>query len=138
MIKARPSLTRFAEALETTGVAATLLSSGSYTVLAPMDRGVDGPLDEATVRHHVLTTKVTFSEMAGESTSYETLAGDEIEVDVTDQIAIGTGLMVESDIAATNGIIHVIDSVQTPASTSPEDQPTDPAAGPQPLTPAAN
>ncbi|MGI9421161.1 MAG: fasciclin domain-containing protein [Geminicoccaceae bacterium] len=134
VLKTRPSLKRFTEALETTGVASTLLPSGNYTVLAPMDKGVNGPLDETTVRHHVLTTKVTFSEMAGETTSYETLAGDEIEVDVTEQIAVGTGLMVESDITATNGVIHVIDRVQTPEATATpliDQQPLEPEAAPE-------
>lgn len=114
VLKSRPSLTRFTEALESTGVASTLLSSGAYTVFAPMDKAVNGSLDEATIRHHILQNRVTFTDMAGESTSYDTLNNDQIEIDVTDQIAIGSGLMVESDIAASNGIIHVIDRVQTP------------------------
>ena len=117
VLKTRPSLKRFTEALETSGVAGTLLPGGAYTVFAPMDKAVNGRLDEATIRHHILTTRVTFSDMAGESTSYDTLNNDQIEVDVTEQIAIGTGLMVESDIVAANGVIHVIDRVQAPAST---------------------
>ncbi|MDH3662314.1 MAG: fasciclin domain-containing protein [Alphaproteobacteria bacterium] len=122
VLKTRPSLLRFTEALEATGVASALLSSGAYTVFAPMDKGVAGPLDEATVRHHILPTRVAFSDMAGENTSYDTLNNDQIEIDVTDQIAIGSALMVESDIAAANGIIHVIDRVQTPDGGSPIEQ----------------
>ncbi|MGI9509940.1 MAG: fasciclin domain-containing protein [Geminicoccaceae bacterium] len=114
VLKSRPSLQRFTEALESTGVASSLLSSGTYTVFAPMDKAVNEPLDAATVRHHILLTRVTFSDMAGESTSFETLNDDEIEIDATEQIAIGSGLMVESDIRATNGVIHVIDRVQIP------------------------
>ena len=86
--------------------------------------------------------------MAGDSTSYDTLNDDQIEIDVTDQIAIGTGLMVESDIEATNGIIHVIDRVQEPEGTgSPQidQQPLEPAAAAEtientviPAAPAAN
>ena len=117
VLKARPNLTRFADALETSGVAGELVASGSYTVFAPMNRAINGQMDEATVRHHILPDRVTFSDMAGESTSYETLNNDDMEIDVTDQIVIGSGLMVESDIEAANGIIHVIDSVQTAAPT---------------------
>ncbi len=132
VLKNRPSLKQFTEALEATGVAATLLPGGSYTIFAPIDRGVNAALDQATIRHHILTTRVTFSDMAGESTSYDTLNNDQIEIDVTEQIAIGSGLMVESDISAANGIIHVIDRVQAPASTPAQliDQQT------LPLTPA--
>lgn len=125
ILKTRPSLTRFTEALVSSGVAGTLASSGSYTIFAPMDKAVSAPLDEATIRHHILPTRVTFSDMAGENTSYGTLNNDEIEVDVTDQIAVGSALMVESDIQAANGIIHVIDKVLS-AAPSPEpliDQP---------------
>lgn len=124
VLEGRPNLKRFKEALEATGVASTLQSGGAYTILAPMDKAVTGPLDQATVRHHILPTRVTFSDMAGESTSYDTLNGDQVEIDATEQIAIGTGLMVESDIQAANGVIHVIDQVQTPAggSETPTDQ----------------
>jgi uncharacterized surface protein with fasciclin (FAS1) repeats len=126
LLKTRPSLTRFAEALESTGVAGTLLASGSYTVFAPLDKAVTGPLDAATIRHHILPVRVTFSDMAGESTSYDTLNDDQIEIDVTEQIAVGTALMVESDISAANGIIHVIDRVQAPPPAPPLDlQPQD-------------
>ncbi len=136
VLKTRPSLKRFSEALETTGVAGTLLPDGAYTIFAPIDKAVNGPLDEATIRHHILTTRVTFSDMAGESTSYETLNFDEIEIDVTERIAIGSGLMVESDIRAGNGIIHVIDQVQAPAST-PAPLINRNALGAEPAAPAA-
>lgn len=115
VLKTRPSLTKFTEALEATGVAATLKASGNYTVFAPIDIAVaDTTLDEETVRHHILLERVTFSDIAGEDASYLTLHSDEIEIDATEAIRVGNGLMVESDIEASNGIIHVIDRVQPP------------------------
>ncbi|MEM7042534.1 MAG: fasciclin domain-containing protein [Pseudomonadota bacterium] len=148
VLKARPSLTRFAEALESSGVASSLQANGAYTVFAPINRAVTGPLDEATIRHHILSNRVTFSDMAGESTSFDTLNNDQIEIDVTEQIAIGDGLMVESDIAATNGIIHVIDSVQEPEAVAVpliDQQPLEPEAATEtidstviPAAPATN
>lgn len=113
-LKTRPSLTKFTEALETTGVAATLQKEGSYTIFAPMDVAVSGTLDQATVRHHILAERVTFSKLAGETTSYTTLHTDEIEIEATGAIRVGDALMVELDIAADNGVIHVIDKVLTP------------------------
>ncbi len=149
VLKTRPSLTKFTESLESTGVAATLQESGSYTIFAPMDAVVDqGTLDEITVRHHILPERVAFSDLAGENTSYTTLHTDEIEVDATETIKIGDGLMVESDITAKNGVIHVIDKVLTPedlpTSLSPavtSSNPADPGAantGPAELTPPTN
>jgi hypothetical protein len=72
--------------------------------------------------------------MAGESTSYETLNRDEIEVDVTERIVIGSALMVESDIEASNGIIHVIDRVQQPGP-GPARLLEQPLSAPTALTP---
>jgi predicted small lipoprotein YifL len=115
VLKTRPSLTQFTKSLEATGVATTLQESGNYTIFAPIDAVVrEGALDEATIRHHILQERITFSDLAGESTSYTTLHADEIEIDATETIRIGDGLMVESDIAASNGVIHVIDKVLKP------------------------
>ena len=120
VLKTRPSLTQFTKSLEDTGVAATLQEGGDYTIFAPVNFAVqDRALDEATVLHHILQERVTFSDIAGETTSYTTLHTDEIEIDATETIRVGEGLMVESDITATNGVIHVIDTVLTP-----EDLPT--------------
>jgi uncharacterized surface protein with fasciclin (FAS1) repeats len=133
VLKNRPSLTQFTAALEATGVASTLQGGGSFTIFAPTDVAVAksdaASLDDATIKHHILPERITFSDLAGENTSYTTLHTDEIEVDATESIRIGDGLMVESDITATNGVIHVIDTVLTPG-----DVPTDlaPAALPNP------
>jgi len=141
LLKSRPSLTEFTKSLEATGVAATLQENGSYTIFAPIDAVVqEGALDEITVRHHILPERVTFSDLAGESTSYTTLHTDEIEVDATETIRIGDGLMVESDITAKNGVIHVIDKVlipeDLPTSLSPAVTSGDPAnTGPVELAP---
>jgi hypothetical protein len=116
VLKSRPSLRQFTAALESSGVGASLQANGTYTIFAPIDKAVgqNGPLDAATVRHHILAERVTFSDIAGESTSYTTLHSDDIEIDATETIRIGEGLMVESDITAANGIIHVIDKVLPP------------------------
>ncbi len=134
-LKARPSLTKFSEALETTGVAATLQADGSYTVFVPMDVAVaDETLDQATVRHHILEERVTFSDLAGENVSYTTLNTDEIDIDATGAIKVGDGFMVESDITASNGVIHVIDKVLTPSDVATVLSPAAPN-GPTELAP---
>ncbi len=46
------------------------------------DRGAD--LNGETMRHHILTERVTFSDIAGEVTSYKTFHTDEIKIDATD------------------------------------------------------
>ncbi|MGH1477274.1 MAG: fasciclin domain-containing protein [Geminicoccales bacterium] len=117
VLKTRPSLKQFTKALEETGVAAALQKDGSYTIFAPIDAATgDQPLDIATIRHHIIAERITFSDIAGESTSYKTLHTDEIEIDATESISVGDGLMVESDITAINGVIHVIDTVLEPGT----------------------
>ncbi len=135
VLKNRPSLKKFTRALEATGVAGQLQGGGDYTIFAPMDVAVaDTSLDLKTVSHHIIPGRVTFSDLAGENNSYTTLHRDEIEVDATDAIRVGDGLMVESDIAANNGIIHVIDKVLPPGDVPTSLIPLTPA-GPVGLTP---
>ncbi len=138
VLKTRPSLKQFTRALEATGVAGQLQAGGDYTIFAPMDVAVaDTSLDQKTVSHHIIFGRVTFSDLAGENNSYTTLHRDEIEVDATGAIKVGEGLMVESDIAATNGIIHVIDKVLPPGVVPTSLIPLTPA-GPTGLTTPAD
>jgi hypothetical protein len=114
VLKTRPSLSRFTEALMSTGIAASFDKAGSYTIVAPVDAAVDRALDQATIRHHILLGRVTFADVAGETVRYRTLHGDAIEIDATGAIRVEGALMVASDITADNGVIHVIDKVLTP------------------------
>ena len=119
VLKERPSLTLFTEAFESTGVADQLELDGAYTVFVPIDQSVAGSLDVATIRHHIISDRIGFSDIAGENEIYTTLNDDEIEIDATDQIAIGSGFMIESDINASNGVIHVIDQVLEASGEAP-------------------
>lgn len=135
-LKTRPSLTRFTAALEATGVADRLRDAGPYTIFAPIDAAIaDRSLDQATVNHHIVAERVTFNDIAGETISYTTLHTDEIEIDAVEVIRVGDGMMIESDITASNGVIHVIDKVLSPSDAVPTN--LKPAAGTNPANGAA-
>jgi uncharacterized surface protein with fasciclin (FAS1) repeats len=115
-------------AVEAAGLTATLRSPGPFTVLAPTDAAFAalpaGTLEAVLADEALLTAILTYHVIAGEYTSVqvrtlssaETVSGESVE------IAIGAGgelridgvRVVQSDIRATNGIIHVLEAVLIP------------------------
>jgi uncharacterized surface protein with fasciclin (FAS1) repeats len=125
-----PGLERFAEAVEKAGLQSRLEAGGPYTVFAPsnaaFDRLTPGAFEtmlkpellvqlRTLVESHIVEDEVGFTDLAGEETTLTTLAGGDITVDAVDTIRVDDALMVESDLAASNGLIHVIDHILQPA-----------------------
>ena len=54
------------------------------------------------------------ADIAGKSTAVKTVQGDTLDVDATDGVKVDKAEVVKADIDATNGVIHVIDSVVMP------------------------
>jgi uncharacterized surface protein with fasciclin (FAS1) repeats len=126
------NFTTLLAAVEAAGLADTLKGEGPFTVFAPTDAAF-GQLPEGTVEsllrpenrdqlqqiltYHVVPGRIMSSDLAGQATTAATVEGSELEIDAT-----GSGVMVEgatvtqADIAAENGVIHVIDSVMMPQS----------------------
>lgn len=119
--------TTLAQALEAAGLTATLEGAGPFTVFAPTDAAFSalpaGALDalladtdalRAVLTYHVLPRRVSAAEVAGLTTA-TTVQGDDVTISVTDgQVRINGALVIQTDVAADNGIIHVIDAVLTP------------------------
>lgn len=118
-------------AVKAAGLLETLAGDGPFTVLAPTDDAF-AKLPEGTVESllkpenkeklvailklHVAAGKLT-SDMAEPGADFPTLAGTGLKVSVEDKkISVGTAQVVKADIACTNGVIHVIDSVLLPAT----------------------
>lgn len=113
-------------ALEATGLDAALSGEGPYTVFAPTDaafeRLPDGTLDsldqatlEQILTYHVVAGELPASQVV-ELDAAATLEGSEVAIGVSDETVVldGTVQVIETDIAADNGVIHVIDSVLLP------------------------
>ena len=113
-------------ALQAAGLIDTLKGEGPFTVFAPTDEAfaklppgtVEGLLkDKAKLTEiltfHVVAGKVTASDVMKLS-SAKTVSGKTVSIDTSDGVRVGGARVVKADIAASNGVIHVIDTVLIP------------------------
>ena len=123
------NFTTLAAALEAGGLIDTLKSDGPFTVFAPTDEAF-AKLPEGTIEmllrpenkdklvailtYHVVPGKIMSSDIAGKSTEVKTVQGDTLAVDATDGVKVDAANVVTADIGASNGVIHVIDTVVMP------------------------
>ena len=116
-------------ALKAAGLVNTLNGNGPFTVFAPSDTAfsklpagtVDGLLKPenkaklvSILAYHVIPGKIMSGDIAGKKISVKTVQGSEISVDAMYGVKINDSNVVSADIAATNGVIHVIDKVLMP------------------------
>lgn len=118
-----------AAALEAAGLVATLKGPGPFTVFAPTDAAF-AKLPAGTVEnllkpenkaklasiltHHVVAGKIPASAVVGKTQDVKTVNGTMLTVNGTNGVKVGTATVVAADVAASNGVIHVIDTVQLP------------------------
>lgn len=120
-------------AVKAAGLVDTLKSDGPFTVFAPTNAAFDA-LPEGTVAsllkpenkdkliavltYHVIPGKVLSTDLSGEM-SVATVQGEEVEIIVGSAgVTIDGANVTGVDIMASNGVIHVIDSVILPAAAS--------------------
>jgi uncharacterized surface protein with fasciclin (FAS1) repeats len=122
--------TTLVAAVQAAGLVDTLKGDGPFTVFAPTDDAfaklpagtVENLLKPenrdqlvAILTYHVVPGKVMSADLAGKIVEATTVEGDSLDIDAT-----GSGVMVDqamvttADIEASNGVIHVIDSVVMP------------------------
>ncbi len=123
------SFTTLLAAAKAAGLAETLGTDGPFTVFAPTDEAF-GKLPAGTIesllkpenkqqladilKYHVVSGRV-YSDDAVSAKSAKTLLGSSIRVNVRDTGAfINDAKLVKTDLDASNGVIHVIDSVLMP------------------------
>jgi uncharacterized surface protein with fasciclin (FAS1) repeats len=117
-------------AIEAAGLEETLKGPGPFTVFAPTDEAF-AKLPAGTVEtllkpenkdklvqiltYHVLPGKVMSDDVAGKTTEAKTVEGSTLEVDAREGgVMVDEARVVQADIAADNGVIHVIDAVILP------------------------
>ena len=123
------SFKTLATALEAAGLVSTLQGEGPFTVFAPTDEAF-AKLGEKTIAdllkpenkaklvsiltYHVVPGRV-FSDQALKAQSAKTVQGQPVTIALKDGKAkVNDANLVKTDINATNGVIHVIDSVILP------------------------
>jgi uncharacterized surface protein with fasciclin (FAS1) repeats len=116
-------------AVKAAGLAETLKEPGPFTVFAPTDDAF-AKLPKGTVEdllkpenkaklskiltYHVIPSKVMAADIAGKKMNVKTVEGSEIAVDATSGVTVNGAKVVIADVAASNGVIHAIDTVLMP------------------------
>jgi uncharacterized surface protein with fasciclin (FAS1) repeats len=114
-------------AVKAAGLVKTLKGKGPYTVFAPNDAAfaklppgtVESLLKNkaklATIlKYHVVPGRVKAVDVAGKSLQVKTAAGLPVNVDGTFGVRVNDAHVIQPDIEASNGVIHVIDTVLLP------------------------
>lgn len=119
-----------AAALGAAGLIEALKSAGPFTVFAPTDDAFakipPQALSEllqpenkeklaAILTYHVVPGRVTSQEVANLN-SATTLQGQTVKISKQDGVKINDAKVIAPDVEATNGMIHVIDTVLMPAT----------------------
>ena len=124
------SFKTLAKALEAAGLVNTLKGEGPFTVFAPTDdafaRLPAGMVDtllkpenkaklQRVLTYHVVSGKVMAAEVM-KMRSARTVSGDTVTIAAGNGgVMVDGAKVVKADMAATNGVIHVIDTVLLPA-----------------------
>ena len=115
-----------AKALGAAGLIETLKGAGPFTVFAPTDEAFAklpaGTLEAlladkakltAVLTYHVVPGKVMAADVV-KLKDAKTVQGQSIKIDTTSGVKVDNANVIKTDIACSNGVIHVIDSVILP------------------------
>ena len=116
-------------AVQAAGLVDTLKGDGPFTVFAPTDAAFAalpaGTIDNlllpenkdqlvAILTYHVVPGAVTSDQLAGQRLSVATVNGANVHIDGRNGVKVENATVTTADIIASNGVIHVIDSVLLP------------------------
>lgn len=113
-------------ALKAADLVDTLSGEGPFTVLAPTDEAFaalpEGALEGLLADPAQLAAVLTVHVVAGKAdaadvvslTEVTTLQGKTLAIDTSEGVNIGGAQVIQADVGASNGVIHVIDRVLLP------------------------
>jgi uncharacterized surface protein with fasciclin (FAS1) repeats len=119
-------------ALQAAGLVETLKGKGPYTVFAPTDEAFK-KLPAGTVEsllkpenkaqlakvltYHVVAGNVMSGDLKGKTTNAKTVEGSAVRIDASgNTVKVNDAVVTQADVNASNGVIHVINSVIMPKS----------------------
>jgi uncharacterized surface protein with fasciclin (FAS1) repeats len=122
------AFTTLGRAIEAAGLTETLKGEGPFTVFAPTDEAfaklpksaLDALLENreklaAVLTYHVVPRPVGSADIA-RLTSVRTANGKVVPISTADgKVMVDNATLIQTNIPATNGVIHVIDTVLLPA-----------------------
>jgi uncharacterized surface protein with fasciclin (FAS1) repeats len=114
-------------AIKAADLTSTLQGAGPFTVFAPTDEAfaklpagtVDGLLKDLPklkkiLTYHVVSGKVMAADVVKQK-SAKTVEGSDVKIDASSGVKINDATVTSPDVAADNGVIHIIDTVLIPA-----------------------
>jgi uncharacterized surface protein with fasciclin (FAS1) repeats len=116
-------------AVKAAGLVDTLSGEGPFTVFAPTDEAFAklpaGTVEALLADKEALTRVLTYHVVPGKVTSDQvvklsqakTILGENLPIDARRGVKVGGARVVTADVKASNGVIHVIDSVLLPPAT---------------------
>ena len=113
-------------AVKAAGLVDTLKGNGPFTVFAPTDEAFD-KLPKGTVEgllkdipqlkkiltYHVVSGKVMAADVSKMKTA-TTVEGSDLKINADNGVKINNSTVTTADVAADNGVIHIIDTVLMP------------------------
>ena len=121
------SFTTLAAALKAANLIDTLKGKGPFTVFAPTDEAFaklpagtvdallkDIPKLKKILTYHVVAGKVMAADVM-KLKSATTVEGSDVKIDTSKGVKINNSMVTTPDVAADNGVIHIIDTVLMPA-----------------------
>lgn len=121
------SFTTLVAAVKAAGLVDTLKGAGPFTVFAPTDDAFaklpagtvdsllkDVPKLKEILTYHVVSGKVMAADVSKLKTA-TTVQGTDVKIDASSGVKINDSTVTSADVAADNGVIHVIDTVLLPA-----------------------
>jgi uncharacterized surface protein with fasciclin (FAS1) repeats len=121
------SFSTLVAAVKAAGLVDTLKGAGPFTVFAPTDEAFaklpsgtvdallkDIPKLKKILTYHVVSGKVLAADVV-KLKSAKTVEGTEVKINSSNGVKVNDSTVTTADVAADNGVIHVIDTVLMPA-----------------------
>jgi uncharacterized surface protein with fasciclin (FAS1) repeats len=115
-------------AVDAAGLGETLADGGPFTVFAPTDDAfaalpqetvqgllADPPALARVLSYHVVPDRITSAEISHHSEP-KTVEGSALTIAANGGVTVNDATVIQADIEADNGVIHVIDRVLIPAA----------------------
>jgi uncharacterized surface protein with fasciclin (FAS1) repeats len=121
------SFNTLVKAVKAADLVETLKGKGPFTLFAPTDEAFaklpegtiaallkDIPKLKKILTYHVVSGKVMASDVV-KLKSAKTVEGEDVKIDASSGVKVNNATVTTPDVAADNGVIHIIDTVLMPA-----------------------
>ena len=122
------AFTTLLTALDAAGLGETLADGGPFTVFAPTDEAfaalpaetvsgllADPPALARVLTYHVVPGRIMSAQITHDS-EQTTVEGSALHIAVNGAVTVNDATVIQPDVEAENGVIHVIDRVLLPAT----------------------